>query len=35
MILNPGSTHTYLDYSDYPSPGTLVSTISNAPAVLS
>jgi len=35
MILNPGSTHNFLDYGDYPTAGTLVSSLSNNPAVLS
>jgi len=35
IILNPGSTHNFLDYSDYSGPGSAVSSISNNPAVLS
>lgn len=35
MILNPGSTLNNLDYSDYPTAGTLVSSLNNNPAPLS
>lgn len=35
IILNPGSTHNFLDLSDYTAPGDAVSGISNDPAVLS
>lgn len=35
IILNPGSTHNFLDLSDYIGPGDNVDTISNDPAVLS
>lgn len=34
IILNPGSTHNFLDLSDYISPGDAVDSISNDPAVL-
>ena len=35
IILNPGSTHDKLDYSDYSGPGSNPANISNNPAVLS
>jgi hypothetical protein len=35
IILNPGSLHSFLDFSDYTAPGDSVSGISNNPAVLS
>ena len=35
IILNPGSLHQYLDYSDYKNAATNVADISNSPAVLS
>lgn len=34
MILNPNSTMSLLDMSDYPTPGSLVSSLSNSPSVL-
>lgn len=35
IILNPGSTHDKLDFSDYNPAGTAVDSISNDPAPLS
>lgn len=35
IILNPGSTHNFLDLSDYIGPGAAVDSISNDPVVLS
>jgi len=35
IILNPGSTHNFLDLSDYINPADTVDSISNDPAVLS
>lgn len=35
IILNPGSTHNFLDASDYSNAATTVASLSNNPAVLS
>lgn len=35
IILNPGSSLNFLDYSDFKTAGSLVDSISNNPAVLS
>ncbi len=35
LIINPGSTHNFLDLSDYIGPGDAVGTIDNDPAPLS
>lgn len=35
MILNPGSTHTFLDYADYPTGATTVASLDNDVPVLS
>lgn len=34
MILNPGTLHSNLDLSDYPTPGSSPASISNDPAPL-
>lgn len=34
IVLNPGSLHSHLDMADYSGPGSLVSSISNNPAIL-
>lgn len=35
IVLNPGSDHDKLDYSDYKAAGVLVGDVSNNPAPLS
>lgn len=35
LIINPGSTHNFLDLSDYVAPGDAVDSIDNDPAPLS
>lgn len=34
LIINPGSTHDKLDFSDFIAPGDAVDSISNDPAPL-
>lgn len=35
IILNPGSTHNFLDITDYSAASTTVASLDNDPAVLS